>query len=83
MSDFVKGYLHGAFKTFKNDSVDSLINYVNERNEIAYFWNNENIQKMCNYKENKLNGILKYGVKIYLLKHYIRIINYNVVHIHL
>ena len=61
ISDFVKGYLHGALKTFKNDSADSFINYVNgRRNGLAYFWNNENIQKMCNYKENKLNGILKY-----------------------
>lgn len=61
VSDFVDGYLHGSLKTFKNKSVESLINYYNgRRNGLAYFWNNENIQKMCNYKNNMLNGVLKY-----------------------
>lgn len=69
-SNFIKGYLDGALKTFDNDNIKTLINYHNGyRNGLAYFWdNNNNIQKMCNYKNNMLNGVLKYWSKGVLIE---------------
>ena len=61
ISQFTNGEINGNYKRFLNGNIHILINYYfGKRQGLAYFWNDNNIQKMCNYKYDLLDGILKY-----------------------